>query len=115
MKTLGYISFLVLMCVFALLLSIVIDKGQPMEIELAQFNGILYDTTYYSASDCFVLIFTDGRVLKVDKQPNEGWMIGGIYEITIYARGVKIELIWSMRPNEKFKEDKTNPSPGKAF
>jgi len=115
MKTLNFILFLILLCVLVLFFDVVINKEQPAEIELAQFRGILYDITYYSATDCFVLVFTDGRVLKVDKQPSEGWMIGGVYRITIYARGVKIELVWSMRPNEKFKEDKTNPNLGKAF
>ena len=115
MKTFNFALFLILICVLALLLDVVIHREQPVEMELAQFEGILYDITYYSATDCFVLVFTDGRVLKVDEQPNEGWVLAGIYEITIYARGAKIELIGNLRPNEKFKEDKTNPNPGKAF
>jgi len=115
MKTLNFISFLILLCVLALLLDVVIHREQPVEIELAQFEGILYDITYYSATDCFILVFTDGRVLKVDKQPNEGWVLAGIYKITIYARGAKIELMGSLKSSEKLKEDKANPNPGKAF
>jgi len=115
MKTVYFVLFFVVVIAWVLVFMFGTQPEQPVEIELAQFMGILYDATYHSASDCFILVFTDGRVLKVDKQPSEGWVLAGIYEITIYARGVKIELIGSMGLNEKFKKDKTNPNPGKAF